>query len=627
MASQKIPFPSKIEFPYQVPILLESRLILIQFTQIGKKDPAFIEQFESSFKDKMNVFDLLKDEKFEGTYSKMVNSPNTYEWYRVQAGIEGEEYTQLLEDIRNFRVEGIEDKLVRGLSATYHPEKKENDPNFYSSPLPDRIILKFNQRISRSKKEELLKEISEEFGLEECPEISDCLGQNLHYMFLEEFDDTTIFEIKQSLETKYAQVLEEVYLEYVPLISPLSYTPKDPLFHTQENWNMRAIFAGSLDEETMTGWDISRGDCNVTIAVLDEGIQEHEDLRYCREGYQVYYSEDDDFCHFGSTGLPISGTGTPYIYDPNMDHGTQVAGIACAKIDNNIGISGLAGKCSLVSMNIGKWTWVELVCAIHLSLREGAKVINMSFGWSYEIQVQTEPNLNINIICGIQHTERINIAINDAIQAGLILCAASGNDFDNLNGKKYIEYPACHPKVMACGASSIGNSSDPHIPPGDPTYPMTQQLAYFSHFHKTPFWDPNNPEDLAYLEETMISVVAPGEEINTTMIDPLTRISNIFMSDTGNLFRGTSAACPHVAGLAALIISINSKLSPIEVRNIIEETAVQINATDEEMGSGQIHVYEAALTALLTKYKFPRLFIRRKVLKKLRNQKLKKNSI
>jgi hypothetical protein len=79
------------------------------------------------------------------------------------------------------------------------------------------------------------------------------------------------------------------------------------------------------------------------------------------------------------------------------------------------------------------------------------------------------------------------------------------------------------------------------------------------------------------------------------------------------LFFGTSAATPHVAGLAALLISANKSLSNVEVQTIIERTCDKVNLTtysyglvaangtwNEEMGYGRINAYEAVKAALRT---------------------------
>jgi hypothetical protein len=98
-----------------------------------------------------------------------------------------------------------------------------------------------------------------------------------------------------------------------------------------------------------------------------------------------------------------------------------------------------------------------------------------------------------------------------------------------------------------------------------------------------------------------ISVVAPGVDIPTTDIQGSAGFgAGDFITD----FWGTSAATPHVAGLAALLISANSTLRNVDVQRIIERTADKVGNLpyllwgahglwNDEMGYGRINAYRA----------------------------------
>lgn len=77
-------------------------------------------------------------------------------------------------------------------------------------------------------------------------------------------------------------------------------------------------------------------------------------------------------------------------------------------------------------------------------------------------------------------------------------------------------------------------------------------------------------------------------------------------------YGGTSAACPHVSGVAALILSVDSTLTNIEVRNIIEQTAQKVGGYNYEIdtihlngkwnnqvGYGLVNAHQAVSTAKL----------------------------
>lgn len=259
---------------------------------------------------------------------------------------------------------------------------------------------------------------------------------------------------------------------------------------------------------------------------------------------------------FSTPGINL-GTMAPN-GSPTGNHGTACAGIAAASHDNSEGVSGVAGDCQIMPLAFDMWSDTEVAAGINYATNHGADVISMSFGWNPWDHTVIDP------------------AIQNAYNAGLVMCVAT----HNYNSS--ITYPATNPLVMACGASDeIDNRKDPSSPDGE---------TWGSNF---------GPE---------MSVVAPGVHIPTTDRQGSDGY-NTGSGAAGNYiltFGGTSAATPHVAGLAALLLSEYPGLTNVQVRNIIERTAEKVgtvayaetsgyaNGTwNDEMGYGRINVLRA----------------------------------
>jgi Subtilase family len=263
---------------------------------------------------------------------------------------------------------------------------------------------------------------------------------------------------------------------------------------------------------------------------------------------------------------PISYSTITHLFDgsPVGNHGTACAGIISSQIENATGAAGLAGKCRVMAIATN-FADTQVAEGLYFAADNGARVVSMSFGvypswmiWDFSI---------------------IEAALQYCQQKNVLLVAATGNENQNVS-----RFPATDPRTLGVGGS---NRDDVRKEVGDGSV--------------EPFWGACFGPD--------VDVVAPCLEIPTT--DRLGG-AGYTPTDYDLFFDGTSAATPHVAALAGLILSLNPDLTNLEVRRIISETTDKINqpayvylptagkpfATwNNDVGYGRINAERALLVA------------------------------
>ncbi len=236
-------------------------------------------------------------------------------------------------------------------------------------------------------------------------------------------------------------------------------------------------------------------------------------------------------------------------------HGTHVAGIAAAVTNNGAGVAGMDWQARIMPVRVldasGSGYTSNVVSGINWAFANGADVLNLSLG-------------------STSNDWYLQYAVTNAHAAGSSVVAAMGNN----RNQNPTSYPAACENVMAVAATG----------PSD-TY--TYYSQYGSHC------DIAAPGgDMAYLHDP--------DGIYSTM-----PTYHVVMNDEGyyqnyDYLQGTSMATPYVSGLAALVRSLDSTLSPDQVQTIIENTAVDLgsNGWDVNYGHGRIDAMAALLEAL-----------------------------
>lgn len=278
-------------------------------------------------------------------------------------------------------------------------------------------------------------------------------------------------------------------------------------------------------------WAIAKGTSNVVVAVLDSGVSKHPDLlARVLPGYD--YVDNDS--------------------DPTNDidgHGTHVSGTIAAQGDNSTGVVGVCwdGVKILpvrVLNDVGSGTLDWLLSGLDFAMENNADVVNMSLGWDSGVFVPV-----------------IEAKLQELAKRDIIICASAGNSGDT--GVPDVGAPAMYDECIA--VASVG---------------PTKAIAYYS----------------SYGPGSEVDVAAPGgdqsEGIKAGILSTVVSWNGAAPTFNYDFYQGTSMACPHVSGAAALLLSAG--FPPREVRSRLQDTAIKPAGYDSRrMGYGIIDVRAA----------------------------------
>ena len=339
-------------------------------------------------------------------------------------------------------------------------------------------------------------------------------------------------------------------VRYVESLRPrhLSFTPTDPLaarqwYLTQSRFYESWVTLPALDP--------------VPVAVIDSGI-------------------DATHPELAGRVLDVKSFVAGSARTDSLGHGTFVAGIIAAGVNNGIGIAGLAPSAELLVAKVvtaSRTIPVEAEArAIRWAVENGARVINMSLG---AVRDPLDPDRD-----SFSRLEADAVAY--AVSNGVVVVAAVGNgDFAPQSPWGYASYPAALPHVL--GVSAVAESG---------------VVPRFSN------------RDRVYND-----IAAPGDQILSIFPRPLTQrypaCSEQGYSSCGpedyREAQGTSFAAPQVSAAAAILLALRPTLRPEQVTAILERTAVDVDAAsgclpcakgrDELSGWGRLDV-AAALAAI-----------------------------
>lgn len=360
--------------------------------------------------------------------------------------------------------------------------------------------------------------------------------------------ETAHFSTRSQLDEALTDLQSDPTVVSVEPDSQVKAFSAPPYFSSQ--WGITSVASESVSSTTQGS--------GITVAVIDSGVDAtHPDLTG-RVINGVDYR--DGISYVNSNNLIdrcVSYTDAVYSgrpnhadfgkYDPN-GHGTHVAGIISS---NGVGVKSVAPQALIMPVRVlserGYGDMSDVACGILYAANNGAQVINMSLGSSDD-------------------SAAMRAAVEYALSRDVVVVAATGND--GTTGVN--SFPAAFPNVIGVGAINSGPS---------------RAIASFS-----------NRGDF-------VDVVAPGVGIwSTCSATPISWVEGSTTkynpcrttTDSDSAYEslsGTSMATPFVAGLAALVLSMDSNLRYSDVASILTASATDLGATgyDQTYGHGLVN--------------------------------------
>ncbi|UMR29311.1 S8 family serine peptidase [Massilia sp. MB5] len=304
-----------------------------------------------------------------------------------------------------------------------------------------------------------------------------------------------------------AKLRKDPQFKYVELDRrvKLSATTNDPYLGSE--WHISKIGAPAA-------WDLAQG-AGVTIAILDSGV----------------YGAHPDLAPRMVAGWNVDGNNADT--SDVCGHGTAVAGVAAAAMDNGAGVAGVAGNAKIMPVRIAFKDasgscyayYSTMASGVTYAADHGARVVNLSYD-------------------SVPASSAVQSAANYLKSKGGLLFVAAGN-----NNRDEGYAPTTSMIAVAATDSADARSS-------------------FSSYG------------------SFVALSAPGSYIYTTN-----------MSGGYSAWNGTSFASPLAAGVAALMMSANPALDGAKIESLLYSTAVDLGTPGRDIYFGNGRVNAAAAVA------------------------------
>ena len=389
------------------------------------------------------------------------------------------------------------------------------------------------------------------------------------------FNDNLLIRLKGSSKIykvpAYGEVEERKKI--VSQMEEVDWVEPDYIYHLsgfipQDSYYLEQWYLEKIDAPT--AWDVGGyGLDTIVVAVIDTGVDiSHPDLseNIWLNSEEALNNKDDDGNGYiddlnGWDFIENSPDPKPKIEgqysEEAIHHGTLIAGIIAAQGNNKEGIIGVSPKVKIMPLRVlnsqGDGSTSDVIKAINYAVDKGAKVINLSF-------------------VGPGKSVFLEEAIKSAWDKGVVVVAAAGNEEGSSGGRNLNfrpVYPICYD----------ADSSENFIIGVGATDKLDKKADFSDYGYKC------------------VDISAPGVGFFGTLF--YDEANQKFQKRYGGYWAGTSLATPIISGTAALVFSQNPLFKPEDVRDIILDTADNIDILNPEfigqIGKGRVNVGRAVV--------------------------------
>lgn len=312
-------------------------------------------------------------------------------------------------------------------------------------------------------------------------------------------------------------------------------------------------------------WGITTGSSSVSVGIIDFTVDEtHPELLGV-----VNLEKSKDFSEYQEDPDPDNPY-DPYIStEPELSHGTHIAGIIAAKGINDFGFSGVCPNVEIVSLNIRN----------NIRRAPVSSTINaINYANEEEIDILNYSN-SIKIDKTIRAKEEVEVFKYSIANYNGLFVASAGNDGDDIDDEANSKFM---PRIFDLPNLIVVGSID-----------YSKNIARDSNYGKK-----------------SVDIFAPGEQILSCWMESECDLEEEYPYKTHGHYeygyhydRGTSMAAPYVAGVAALLLSVDENLSASQLKTTIMCNAEKVDSLANLCESGGMLDAYAAVSNIVTDHR------------------------